>query len=37
MPTTVIPGRAFLARTRNPWSAPWLWIPGPLTSFAPRN
>src|SRR6478672_6550837 len=26
--TTVIPGRAALARARNPYSRWWLWIPG---------
>src|SRR5260370_22030960 len=27
-PNTVIPGRAALARARNPYSRWWLWIPG---------
>src|SRR5665213_1147200 len=27
-PTAVIPGRALLARARNPYSRWWLWIPG---------
>src|SRR6266481_7607110 len=26
-----------LAQARNPYSRSWLWIPGSLVSFAPRN
>ena len=35
--SAVIPGRAKIARARNPYSRWWLWIPGSLVSLAPRN
>ena len=33
----VIPGRAILARARNPCSRWWLWIPGSTLARSPRN
>src|SRR5712691_6304232 len=33
----VIPGCAHLAQARNPYSRPWLWIPGSLVSLAPSD